>query len=114
MTDQEIINAFHAMWDNFPEPVSITQKNREIIALNKKAEELGLKPGIRCSSLGKPEDHKGCRLNEAVDKAQPICVTYEGKLGKTAYGYWIPISEKPEWVIHFGVGNTFLYDKLNR
>ena len=26
MTDEEIISAFHLMWDNFPEPVMITQK----------------------------------------------------------------------------------------
>ena len=27
MTDEEIISAFHLMWDNFPEPVMITQKS---------------------------------------------------------------------------------------
>ena len=45
MTDQEVINAFHIMWDNFPEPVTITQRSREIIAVNAKAAELGLKAG---------------------------------------------------------------------
>ena len=46
MTDQEIINAFHLMWGDFPEPVTITQKSREIIAVNKKAEAMGLKPAV--------------------------------------------------------------------
>ena len=41
MTDQEVIQAFHIMWDNFLEPVTITQRSREIIAVNKKAAELG-------------------------------------------------------------------------
>ena len=68
MSDQEIIQAFHLMWDDFPEPVMITQKSREIVALNKKAESFGLKIGIKCSSIGKPEDHKGCLLNRAVDE----------------------------------------------
>ena len=54
MTDQEVIQAFHIMWDNFPEPVTITQRSREIIAVNKKAAELGLTAGIKCSSIGKP------------------------------------------------------------
>ena len=40
MSDNEIIQAFHLMWGNFPEPVMITQKSREMIAVNKKAEEL--------------------------------------------------------------------------
>ncbi|MCR5564154.1 MAG: hypothetical protein K6F46_12485 [Desulfovibrio sp.] len=46
MTDSELIEAFHAMGDNFPEPVTITQKSREIIAVNTAAEQFGLKPGI--------------------------------------------------------------------
>jgi len=47
MTDQEVIQAFPIMWDNFPEPVTITQRSREIIAVNKKAAELGLTMGRR-------------------------------------------------------------------
>ena len=39
-----------------------------------------------------------------------VAVTYEGPFGKS-YGYWIPIPEKPEWVIHFGVGSTFEYEQ---
>ena len=109
-TNEEIIQAFHLMWDNFPEPVMITQKNREMIAVNKKGEELGLKPGIKCSSIGKPENHKGCRCNEAVNSNIPVCITYDGAFGK-AFGYWIPIPGKPDWIIHFGVGNTFNYEK---
>lgn len=113
MTEQEIIAAFHLMWGDFPEPVTITQKSRVMVAVNKKAAEMGLKPGIKCSSVGKPENHRGCLCNKAVDSGKPVCVTYEGAFGK-AYGYWIPISEKPEWVIHFGVGSTFEYEKSTR
>ena len=46
MTDEEIISAFHLMWDNFPEPVMITQKSREMVALNKKAASYGLQAGV--------------------------------------------------------------------
>ena len=113
MSDNEIIQAFHLMWDNFPEAVMITQKSREIIAVNKAAEKIGLKVGIKCSSVGKPENHKGCQLNRAVDENKPVYITYDAAFGK-AYGYWIPISEKPEWVIHFGVGYMFEYEKVNR
>lgn len=110
MTDEEIIKAFHLMWDNFPEPVMITQKSREMIAVNKKAAELGLTVGVKCSSIGKPENHRGCLCNKAVDTGEPVFVTYQGAFGK-AYGYWIPIPGKTEWVIHFGVGSNFEYDK---
>ena len=78
MTNEEIIRAFHVMWDRFPEPVMITQMSREIIAVNKKAEELGLKTGIKCSSIVKPENHKGCLCNRAVDSGKPVYITYDG------------------------------------
>ena len=71
MSNEEILSAFHLMWDNFPEAVTITQKSREIIAVNKKAAEFGLKPGIKCSSIGKPENHKGCQCDKAVDTGEP-------------------------------------------
>ena len=112
MSDQEIIQAFHLMWGNFPEAVMITQKNREIVSLNKKAEEFGLKVGIKCSSVGKPENHKGCLCDKAIAENNPIYITYEGNFGK-AYGFWIPIEGKPEWVIHFGVGYAFEYEKIS-
>lgn len=113
MTDEKIIEAFNLMWGNFPEPVMITQKSREIVAVNKKAAEMGLNAGVKCSSIGKPENHRGCLCNKAVDSGAPVFITYEGAFGK-AYGYWIPITEKPEWVIHFGVGSTFEYEKVTR
>ena len=113
MTDQEVINAFHIMWDNFPEPVTITQRSREMIAVNKKAAELGLKPGIKCSSIGKPEDHKGCLCNQAIDEGKSVHVAYEGSQGK-AYGFWTPITERPEWILHFSVGRVAEYRELKR
>ncbi|MBQ7739192.1 MAG: hypothetical protein IJT59_06025 [Desulfovibrionaceae bacterium] len=114
MTDQEIIEAFHVMWDNFPEPVTITQKTREMIAVNKKAAELGLTAGVKCSSIGKPEDHRGCLCNKAIDTKQAIAVKYLGPSSETLYGYWIPIPERPEWIIHFGVGRMPIYEELKR
>ncbi len=113
MSNEEIIQAFHLMWDNFPEAVMITQKSREIVAINKKAAEMGLAVGLRCSSMGEPTRHKGCLCDKAVDENKAQYVTYDGEFGK-AYGYWIPIPEKPEWVIHFGVGHAFEYKKFTR
>lgn len=113
MTDAEIIRAFHAMWDNFPEPVTITQRSRDIIAVNKAAETYGVKPGIKCSSIGKPEDHRGCLCNKAIDTNRGIGVSYDGQFGRT-YGFWIPVAERPEWIIHFSVGRTVDYETLQR
>ncbi len=113
MTDSELISAFQAMWGNFPEPVTITQRSREMIAVNKAAEKAGLKPGVKCSSIGKPEDHKGCLCNRAIDSGQAVSVAYEGPFGKT-YGYWIPVEGRPEWIIHFSAGRCPCYEELKR
>ena len=112
MKDEELIQAFHVMWNDFPEAVMIIKKDREIIAVNSKAADFGLKPGMKCSSVGSQEQHKGCLCNRAADSKQTVAITYQGPFGK-AYGYWIPISERPEWIIHFGVGSTFAYEESN-
>jgi len=111
MTDEQIFEAFHAMWDNFPESVMLIKKSREILALNPKCAELGLKVGMKCSSIGKPENHKGRRCNKAIDTGAPEAVSYQAAFGK-AYGFWIPVAGKPEWIIHFNVGITREYDEL--
>ena len=111
MNDEEIIRAFHAMWDGFPEPIMLIKKSRDIIAVNTKGEPFGLTAGMKCSSYGKPEQHKGCRCNEAADEKKTIAITYPGPFGKDCYGYWIPLPEKPEWILHFSVGITMQYEE---
>ena len=109
----------------------ITQKSRTIIAVNRKGESLGFKPNVKCSSAGKSNDrndkqwgpftdnvkclpnnesanHRGCLCDVAVDNNKPVYVTYQGNFVK-AFAYWIPLSERPHWVLHFGVGNAFEY-----
>lgn len=110
MTKQEVIQAFHMMWDNFPEPVMLTTKSRDIQAINKKAEEVGLNDQMKCSSIGAPEAHKGCLCNQAVEEAKATYKQYEGAFGR-AYGFWIPVDGAEEYIIHFGVGSTFAYPK---
>ena len=63
MDEQKVIESFHMMWDNFPDPVMLIKKSRDIYAVNKKAASLGLTTGIKCSSIGAPEKHKGCLCN---------------------------------------------------
>ena len=88
MSNEEIIRAFHLMWDNFPEAVMITQKSREVVAVNKKAAEFGLKPGIKCSSIGKPENHKGCQCNPLLIPASRKFALTRAILAKlTAFGF---------------------------
>ncbi|WP_308547217.1 hypothetical protein [uncultured Selenomonas sp.] len=103
MERSDVICAFHAMWDHFPEPVMLIKKNRQIYAVNPKAASLGLSDQIKCSSIGAPERHKCCLCNRAVDEARTVCTKYDGPSGK-AFGYWMPFAGAEEYIIHFSAG----------
>lgn len=76
MDEQKIIEAFHLMWDHFPEPVLLIKKNRQIYAANRKAVSFGMDKQVRCSDRGNPEQHKGCLCNRAIDeKRRPASFT---------------------------------------
>lgn len=115
MNEEQVIQAFHAMWDNFPEPVTLIKKNRDIYAVNTKAASFGLKGGavMKCSQVGSPEQHKGCRCNEAADEKKAVYVQYQTAFGKS-FGYWIPVAGNEEFIIHFGVGGTFEYEEIKK
>ena len=109
MDNQNVIDAFHMMWDNFPEPVMLIQKSRQIYAVNKKAASMGLNTEMKCSQIG-TEPHRGCLCNKAADEKKAVYITYETPLGQ-AYGYWIPVAGHEEYLLPFGVGYTFEYPK---
>lgn len=103
MSYEEMIAAFHAMWDNFPEPVMLIQKDRKIHALNAKAKAFGIEEEGKCTSIGTPEQHKSCLCNRAVDEKRTVCSMYDTEKGK-GYGYWMPVAGAEDYIIHFGVG----------
>lgn len=97
-----VIESFHLMWGDFPEPVLLVKKNHDILAVNKAANKVGISVGIKCSSIGKPQDHKGCLAYEAFKTQQAISkkvITKEGD----KISYWIPLEEYPDICIHFGI-----------
>lgn len=103
MDEQKIIEAFHMMWDHFPEPVLLIKKNRRIYAVNRKAASFGMGKQVRCIDRGNPEQHKGCLCNRAVDEKRTVCSMYQSQAGK-AYGFWMPVAGAEEYILHFSVG----------
>lgn len=110
MVDANVVEAFRLMWGNFPEPVMLVHKTREILAVNDACRKAGGVTGIKCSSIGAPERHKGCLANKALASQQPVYSKNESD-GKTVIGYWIPVVEHPDIYVHFGVGTMIDYDK---
>ena len=104
----EVIAAFHAMWDNFPEPVSLVHKSREVIALNKAHY---LKPGIYCAKTGKNGPHMRCQANKALAEKQAIgVISHDPASKRTTIIYWVPLEEYPDYFIHFSVRLAIDYE----
>jgi hypothetical protein len=101
--------AFHLMWGKFPEPVQLTYKDREIIALNDASLKLGRAKGTKCSSRGAPEDHQGCLANRAMSRQEAVFrkITVEGK---ELLVYWLPLDGYPDLFLHFAVGKVIDYN----
>lgn len=98
---QELIAAFHLMWDHFPEPVQLTHKSFEIIAMNPSMEIIGRHVGMRCIKHGPAESHKGCLAHKALNEHK---AKYSTSIinGKESVAYWLPVDGYPDYYLHFG------------
>jgi hypothetical protein len=100
------IEAFHMMWDSFPHGVLLLNRSRDIIAVNKRAEERGVRTGIKCYQLtgNNNEIHQGCKANQALDEAAAQrVVTNNEKSNKLIVTYWLPVSADKDLYLHFNI-----------
>ncbi len=106
---QEVIKAFHLMFDNYPESAVLINKDRDIIAVNKLAPSTGRVEGIKCATVQPLEQHKGCKLNEAVKDNQASYRKKTGALGDVI-SFWVPVAGHPYYFVHFSVGSIKKYE----
>ena len=109
MVDQKIIDAFHLMWDSFPEPVRLIEKSRTILAVNKASEKDGSQVGTTCSSKPPLEAHKICKANAALAAQEYRYIKWKGE-SRDVISFWLPIDGYPEYFIHFSVGYKLSYE----
>jgi hypothetical protein len=105
----KLVEAFHLMWDNYPESVMLIHKDRTIIAANKAGEKAGRQVGIKCATIKPPEIHKGCKANEALANSVPTYRKKKGNLGDII-SFWLPIDGYTDYLIHFSVGGAIKYE----
>ena len=100
MTDEKLIESFHAMWNNYPYMVRLIRKDRIVLAVNKASAAAGLETGVLCSAVGVKEAHAGClsnlALEEEIGKHQ---LTPDGARLK----FWIPVEGRSDVFVHFSV-----------
>ena len=92
--DEKLIEAFHLMFDHFPEGVQLAHKSKRVVALNAACKSLGREVGMICAQHGAPEAHKGCLAAQAVKEGQAKWRTAEpaGPGGRKAVVFWLPSS----------------------
>ncbi len=109
MTDAKVIEAFNLMWGNFPEPVMLVHKTREILAVNEACRKAGGVAGDKCSEKGSPEQHQGCLANQALATQQAKYLKTKSG-AREVIGYWIPLTGYPDIYVHFGIGTMIDYN----
>ncbi len=100
---RHISEAFRMMWDSFPHPVLLLQKNRTIVDSNKLARDLGVPAGVKCREISPyPEKCKNhCLADKALASGAPerIISRQGNKLSAT---YWIPLkTQQDDLYLHF-------------
>ena len=95
--ENDVILAFHLMWDRFPGIARLINNRHVILASNKAAEEKGFTDGAVCARVGSPESHKGCMANLTL-KTQTAQL--DRKLEDRIRG-WVPLEGHKDLFVHF-------------
>lgn len=104
--DEKLIEAFHLMYDHFPEGVQLAHKSKRVVAVNPACEAMGRSVGMICAEHGPAEAHKGCLALKAIKKhtAAWASTPQSASIGQVSVVFWLPIDGYPDFFIHFGVG----------
>ncbi|MGX8833603.1 hypothetical protein ACWG0P_05255 [Amedibacillus sp. YH-ame6] len=94
---EEIITAFHCMWDAFPGPVRLIDKTHIVLAANPIADEKGFKVGVCCARVGDPSSHRGCKSAQLLKTRSAQCDRPE----KNRIRGWVPVKGFDSVYVHY-------------
>ena len=99
---EELIEAFHMMWDHYPEQVRLIDRHFLVLAGNPAYIEAGGKTGIRCNAKN-PELHKGCQAMAALNSREAR--KKDSVVGGMPWeSWWIPVAGETDYYIHYTNG----------
>lgn len=101
--NEDICKSFRFMWDSFPHPVLLVQKNRTIIDANEKARRLGVIAGVRCRDISPNPSKckKSCMADQAISTGNSQRIIHQEKDNLYAT-YWVPLhSVESGLYLHF-------------
>ncbi|MCR4771983.1 MAG: hypothetical protein K5855_06675 [Oscillospiraceae bacterium] len=101
-TREELIEAFHLMWDCYPEQVRLIDRSFLVIAGNPAYVHAGGRTDVHCNE-GDPEFHRGCRAIAALNAGETRTMKTEVG-GITWESYWVPVAGEEDYYVHFTNG----------
>ena len=103
--NDKTIEAFHLMWDSFPHPVMLLQKCRDIVAINKTAEEMGRPTTGQCFQRGgATEVHRTCKANQAIEEGiAQRSSRFNESTNLLTDAYWLPLLSEQDLYLHFAI-----------
>lgn len=99
MNNEELIEWFHRLWDEFPGMARLIDRNHQILASNPKAQAKGFQQGLNCASVGDPSLHADCKLQTMFDAESAIT---DNVLEDRIRG-WIPVVGYENVYVHFAL-----------
>lgn len=100
--EKEMVEAFHAMWDNYPEQVRLIDRKFRIVAGNKAYLAFGGMVNVKCN-IGDPKMHQGCQAIACLNDRQTKIKSTEIN-GVKWDSYWVPVEGKDDYYVHFTNG----------
>ena len=110
-SEQELIRAFHMMWDNYPESVRLIDRKFRVVAGNTAYLQMGGQVEIKCNT-GDPALHRGCQAMACLKarETKKLVTEVEGVPWDT---FWIPVEGTEDYYVHFTNGlNAYIAKKM--
>ena len=99
LPEETIVQAFHLMWDSYPEQVRLIDGTYRVVAGNPAYLQAGGQVEVKCN-VGPAEFHRGCQAQAALKSGETKSVRHdEGGFES----FWIPVAGEGYYV-HFTNG----------
>lgn len=111
VSEEEIVQAFHMMWDNYPEMVRLIHRSFRVVAGNPVYLTMGGQVDVKCNT-GDPALHRGCQAIASLKSRETKTLTSEME-GVSWDTYWVPVAGTEDYYVHFTNGmNAFVAKKM--
>lgn len=103
---EKYIEAFHMMWDNYPESVRLIDRTFTVLAGNKAYTAMGGTTDVKCN-VGDPAFHRGCQAMASLKSGQTKTLKTDVE-GVAWESYWVPVAGRDDLYVHFtnGINET--------